>query len=142
MSRCIQPTVTDRIICAKVCYEQFNDNPVAKFLFSDYVLLDDSTYYDDNILGSRESRWKVFIGDYFFYDFGWNNINDSVIALGNGSTYGQLILGFQNQDIIALFESLPSTQVPVGTKFCMQLDVRDDSGVESNNISNTYCFIK
>jgi hypothetical protein len=81
MSRCIQPTVTDRIICAKVCYEQFNDNPVAKFLFSDYVLLDDSTYYDDDIIASREIRWKVYIGDYFFYDFGWNNINDIIIII-------------------------------------------------------------
>lgn len=142
MSRCTQPIVTDKIICAKVCYQQFNDNPLAKFSFSNYVLSDDSTYYDDNLISLREIRWKVYVGNYFFYDFGWNNVNDIVLALGNGSTYGQLDLGFQNQDIIALFESLPSTQVPVGTKFCIQLDVRDDSGVESNNISNTYCFIK
>lgn len=142
MSRCTQPTVTDTIICAKVCYQQFNDNPLAKFSFNDYVLVDDSTYYDTNLISLRGIRWKVFVGDYFFYDFGWNNVTDIVSVLGNGSTYGQLDLGFQNQDIIALFESLPSTQVPVGTKFCMQLDVRDDSGVESNNISNTYCFIK
>ena len=142
MSRCTQPIVNDKIICAKVCYQQFNDNPLAKFLFNDYVLSDDSTYYDNGIDSLREVRWKVYVGNYFFYDFGWNNVNDIVLVLGNGSTYGQLDLGFQNQDIIALFESLPSTQVPVGTKFCIQLDVRDNSGVESNNISNTYCFIK
>ncbi len=125
-----------------MCYQQFNDNPLAKFSFDNYVLSDDSTYYDNGIDSLREIRWKVYVGNYFFYDFGWNNVNDIVLALGNGSTYGQLDLGFQNQDIIALFESLPSTQVPVGTKFCIQLDVRDNSGVESNNISNTYCFIK
>jgi hypothetical protein len=69
MSRCVQTTVTDTIICAKACYQKFNDSPLAKFSFNDYVLVDDSTYYDSNLISLREIRWKVFVGDYFFYDF-------------------------------------------------------------------------
>jgi hypothetical protein len=140
--RCKNITITETIVCAKTCFQKMNESPVAKFSFENYVLSDDSTYFDDGNIVSREIRWKVYVDNYFFYDFGWHAQDEVVVPLANGSTYGELNLGLLNQDIFTLLSAEPSTIIPVGTKLSIQLDVKDSMGVESQNISNTYCFTK
>lgn len=139
--RCKEVNIEERIICAKPCLTKFNESPIAKFSFEDFVISDASEYFDSDLVSNRQVRWKVYVGDYFFYDFGWHYYNE-VNPLGNGSTYGEMFLGDKNIDILAYLSSLPSIFINKGQKLCMRLDVRDDSGIESLNVSNTYCFIK
>jgi len=140
--RCKNITIIDTIICAKACTYKFNESPVAKFSFENYVLSDDSTYFDGDLSSLRQINWKVYVDEYLVYDFGWNFIHDIVIPLGNGSTYGQLNLGILNQDILSMLEALPSTIIAEGTVLDIFLDVKDDSGIMNQNISNKYKFIK
>jgi hypothetical protein len=140
--RCRQYEITERVICAKACTKRFNDTPLAKFSFSDFILSDDSLYYDDDNISERQIRWKVYVGSYFFYDFGWNNLLDTVTGYPVVTTYNELNLGINNSYILSFLNSLESVIIPFGTKLCIRLDVKDSSGIESTNISNTYCFTK
>lgn len=140
--RCRQYEITERVICAKVCTKRFNDAPLAKFSFSNFILSDDSTYFDDDNLSERQIRWKVYVGNYFFYDFGWNYVLDVVPGYPISTTYKDLNLGVNNSYILSFLNSLESVIIPFGTKLCIRLDVKDSSGIESTNISNTYCFTK
>jgi hypothetical protein len=140
--RCKQYEINEKIVCAKVCFNRFNDAPLARFSFSDSILSDNSTYFDDGDTIQREIRWKVYVGNYFFYDFGWNNLSDIVPDYPVFTTYGDLNLGLNNTYILSFLNSLESIIIPIGTKLCIRLDVKDSSGIESTNISNTYCFTK
>lgn len=140
--RCKQYEIDEKIICAKVCFNRFNAAPLARFSFSDFILSDNSTYFDDGNTSQRQIRWKVYVGSYFFYDFGWNNFSDIVPGYPVFTTYEDLNLGINNTYILSFLNSLGSTIIPIGTKLCIRLDVKDSSGIESTNISNTYCFTK
>ena len=135
-------TVVERIICARLCTERFNDTPVAVLNFSGITLSDDSLYYDSGVTASREIRWGVYVGNTLIYDFGFNGANDTITELGNGSTYGSIDMGVNNQDMIYFLDNLPNTIIPIGTTFSMYIEVRDDTGVMSQNISNVFMFTK
>jgi hypothetical protein len=132
--------ITETILCAKTCTVKWNDAPVAKFSFDNYVISDDSQYFDSENLSQRQMRWALYCGDALIYEFGFGNHSDSITELSNGSTYSQMNLGLNNIDILNFVESIPSTIVPLKTKFRLYLDVKDDSGIESENISNVYYF--
>lgn len=134
--------IEERILCAKICKEKFNDNPIASFEYDNFILSDSSTYFDNGNVPNRQVRWRIYTEGFLVYEFGFGNYNDNIVELGNGSTYGELILGNKNVDILAFIESQPSTIVLKGTKFTTYIDVKDDSGIESQNISNKYCFTK
>jgi hypothetical protein len=134
--------VEERIICAKICTEKFNDTPISEFKFENYVLYDNSEYFDNGDISYRQIRWRLYIEDFLILDFGYGGYLENIVELGNGSTFSELKLGIKNTDILAYIESLPNTIVPVGTKFTLYLDVKDNTGIESQNISNKYCFTK
>ena len=134
--------IEERILCAKICTERFNDNPIARFRFSDFVLIDDSTYFDKGDVSFRQIRWRIYVDDSLIYDFDFGGYFDTVPELSNGSIYSELDLGNKNTDILAFIESLPNTIVPNGTKFTIYVDVRDNMGIENENLSNKYCFTK
>lgn len=134
--------IEERIICAKICQEKFNDNPIASFSFENFVLSDDSQYFDTGGFDNREVKWSLYSDEYLIYDFGYGKYYDSVSELSNGSTYSRLILGDLNVDMIGFVESLPNTIVPDDTKFTLYIEVKDNTGISSTNISNKYCFTK
>lgn len=140
--RCKQYEIDEKIICAKVCFNRFNAAPLAGFLFEDFILQNYSEFFDGGNSNGRQIRWKVYVGSYFFYDFGWHNLTDIIPDYPIVATYGELDLGFNNTYILMFLNSLESVIIPVGTKLCIRLDVKDSSGIESTNISNTYCFTK
>lgn len=143
MINCNTPLVVkERIICSEICAVKFNDNPVAKFSFDNFVISDDSEYFDGVSASDRQVKWAIYSGGDLVYNFGFGDYFDSVPELSNGSIYSQLILGDGNTDILAFVESLPSTAVPAGTKLTIYIEVKDDTNIQSENISNKYCFTK
>ena len=125
-----------------MCTDKFNDTPISEFKFDNFVLVDDSKYFDTGDISFRQLRWRLYTEGYFIYDFGFGEYYNSIPELTNGSTYGELNLGSMNADILAFIESLPNTIVPNGTQFTIYIDVKDNTGIESQNISNKYCFTK
>lgn len=134
--------ITEKIVCAKTCTNKFNETPIAKFEFSGYTLNDDSDYFDSGNVSTREVRWTIYCDGFLIYDFDYGYYLDGIPELSNGSTYNSLIMGELNIDVISFLETLPNTIIPVGTKFTLYLDVKDNTGVISQNISNKYCFNK
>jgi hypothetical protein len=134
--------IEERILCAKICTEKFNDTPESMFRFEDFVLYDDSQYFDSGDISFRQVKWRLYTEDYLIYEFGFGDYYDIIQELSNGSTYSEFNLGNKNEDILAFIESLPNTIVPNGTKFTIYIDIKDNTGIESQNISNKYCFTK
>ena len=134
--------IEERIICAVVCTDKFNETPVSAFKFEDFVLFDNSQFFDKGNISFRQVRWSLYTEGFLIYDFGFGGYLDVVPELANGSTYSEFDLGNKNTDILAYIESLPNTIVPKGTKFTLYIDVKDNTGIESQNISNKYCFTK
>lgn len=135
-------TVTDTLICAKACTVKFNEQPLAVLGFTGTTLSDESEYFDKGDISGRQVRWTIYIGDYLFYDFGYNGYFDVVPELANGSIYSTLDLGISNADILAFIEGQQNVIVPEGTKFTMFIEVEDNTGIVSDNVSNKYCFSK
>lgn len=133
-------TVTQTIICAKACTVKFNEEPVAKFFYEDFILSDDSQYFDKGSVAQRQVRWQIYTGDYLVYDFGFGNYFEEIPELTNGSVYSVLSLGLQNQDMLDFITSLPDTLIPDETKFTIYIEVKDNTGIKSTNLSNKYCF--
>jgi hypothetical protein len=134
-----QPEITENIICAKVCYIKFNDEPFARLSFEDFKLTNISEFFDSQT-NLRKARWKLYIGTQLLYTFGWGNLTDVIPELSNGSTYNELVLGLNNSDIIAFISSFPSTIIPLGMKFSISLEVKDSMGIQNLNNSNKYFF--
>ena len=132
--------ITNRILCAKACTTPLNELPIAALAFSGTTLYDNSTYFDSYV--NHYIRWVVYNEDTLIYDFDFNNSEDFVLELSNGSTYKQMNLGVSNGDILSFLESLPNTIIPIGTKFTIYIEVSDSTGLINNNISNKYCFSK
>lgn len=133
-------TITEKILCAKVCYNKIT-YPVAKLLFKDWVLFDDSTYYDGDIT-NRQIGWLVYVNDVLYKEIGYGLSNEIIPFFGNGSTYGNIFLGVNNQDFYNYIESFPNTQIPIGTKFTIFIQVIDSNGYSNQNISNKYTFTR
>src|SRR5574343_1190707 len=132
-------TITQTILCAKVCYKKMT-NPTAKMLFNSWSLNDDSTYFDDN--SNRQAAWFIYTENMLFKEIEYGGINDIIPDMTNGSTYGSLILGLNNSDILSYLESIPNTQIPSGTKFTIFIEVKDSNGLLNENLSNKYVFTK
>lgn len=133
-------TITERIICAKTCTEKMNDSPIAKLSFSGTTVYDSSQYFDSGNVSQRQIRWKIYTEEILVYEFGYNDYNLVIPELGNGSTYGLLNLGLNNQDILTFLQSLPNTIIPNDTEFKIYIDVADSTDVISQNISNVFIF--
>ena len=129
------------VSCARVC-EKFNTAPIAEMFFDTFLLIDVSTYYDNGDDTNRLIKWEIYVGEYLVYDFGYGLYNDPISELANGSIYSVLNLGDENDDIISFLESLPSTIINSDVTLEVKLTVKDNSGVESENIAATYKFNK
>jgi len=62
--------------------------------------------------------------------------------MNNGSTYGAIRLGFDNNNIVSFINSLPNTEITPSTPIEITLSVRDCDGIENKVQSNKFKFNK
>lgn len=132
--------IEEKIVCAVTCATKFNQNPNAKFRFLNFVLYDDSEYFDTSNESNRQIRWLLYVGDTLIYDFGFGNYFDEIPEFSNGSTYNEFNMGIYNTDMLAFLQSLPNTIVSSDITLTLLMDVKDSTGIQNTNLSNKYNF--
>lgn len=130
-----------KVTCSKFC-EKFNTAPIAKAHFDSFLLVDVSTYYDDGSDENKQVKWEIYAEDELIYDFGFGFYNDAITELSNGSIYSVLNLGNQNEDIINFLNNLPFTVITNNVTLEIRMTVKDNTGVQSENVSSSYKFNK
>ena len=134
-------------VCAIICDKQ-NDNPLPKFSifgvngFDDnlgiWELKDNSTFFDNGTSINRQYKWNVRVNNRNIYSFGFGGFNTLIPELSNGSLYNSLILGTNNTDLINFINSLPNIQLSNQDQIIITLQVKDNTGIQSNTNSNPY----
>lgn len=87
--------------CAKVC-TNIPAAPIADYLISSFNLTSTSIFYGEGEL----YKWQFFDGNFLLYDTGWGEKNDLITDFSNGSTFNDIYLGMNNNDIITLLHSM------------------------------------
>lgn len=125
-------------VCARLCSKQ-NDPPIAKFVYEEFILTEDSTFFDGVPLSSlHQFQWQIFVNNRIIYNFGYGNRGVVIPELSNGSTYDQLNLGLQNIDIFTFINTLPNTSLTPNLPVKIRLNVKDVTGVANIQESNLY----
>lgn len=142
MAQCKQPVTISTIYeCATFC-DKWNTPPIPKFFYNKNMLIQNCDFFDSGVIQSRLFKWQFKCKDHLFYETDWGSMNDFIVDINNGSTYGTLKLGVKHKSIITFFNSLPHTKLTSSDTVVVTLKVKDCDGIQSNIESNKYKFNK
>lgn len=142
MAQCKQPVTISTIYeCATFC-DKWNTPPIPKFVFERNMLIQKCDFFDSGIIQNRLFKWEFRCDGYLFYETDWGGMNDYIIEMNNGSTYGTLKLGLNHVSIVNFFNSLPHTILTTTDTVVVTLKVTDCDGIQNSIESNKYKFNK
>jgi len=127
--------------CGSFC-RKWNTAPVPRFFLKKFFLVQDSTFYDSGNIGERLFKWVIKSRGYLVYETGWGSLGDDITEMNNGSTYGSLRLGVENNGIVNFINSLPNTIIKKDDPIQITLMVKDCDGIQSTIESNKFNFNK
>jgi hypothetical protein len=105
-------------------------------------LIQKSSFFDSGIIADRLFKWTFKSSGYVFYETAWGKASQIITEMNNGSTYGAIRLGFDNNNIVSFINSLPNTEITPSTPIEITLSVRDCDGIENKVQSNKFKFNK
>lgn len=147
MGQC-KPFVTISTVydCATFC-KKWNEPPIPSFFYGKFHLIQNSSFFDSGIIADRLFKWTFKSSGYVFYETAWGKSSQVVTEMNNGSTYGAIRLGFENNNIVSFINSLPNTEITPSPKGVyppieITLSVRDCDGIENKVQSNKFKFNK
>lgn len=142
MGQC-KPFVTISTVydCATFC-KKWNEPPIPSFFYGKYHLIQKSSFFDSGIIANRLFKWTFKSSGYVFYETAWGKASEIITEMNNGSTYGAIRLGFDNNNIVSFINSLPNTEITPSTPIEITLSVRDCDGIENKVQSNKFKFNK
>lgn len=127
--------------CATFC-KKWNDPPIPSFFYEKNFLIQNSSFFDSGIISDRLFKWTFKSSGYIFYETAWGKSSQLITEMNNGSTYGALRLGFENDKIVTFINSLPNTEILSNTPVEITLSVRDCDGILNKEQSNKFKFNK